>query len=370
MKKIIIIEFVHYQYALTLTELFKDSEIIYVFSETILNSLKRFQPEFNIDNVWIYQPNNLKNKYDELINRINSENPDILCIDPIFDNFKYFAEISKKVKSKIIFTTHNINTWFRPSIRGFRDFKEKIYKKRIINNSEFIAVEDFIYNYLKDKEPNLFNKYKFVYIPYTIYYGKVNKVKRSDNKIKIVLPGSIDKERRRYEYIINVIKKLVLETDKFIFSFAGPGIGEYGGNIIKQLEEINNKYSGSIIYFKEKPDPEQFRYEMESADIVLSTSTKYFYTLGTKEIIGETKPTAAIHDMISFVLSGILPSHLNIPEELKTSSMQYKNEDELYSCIKSLLDERKIQELKENAQNNSLEFTSEKILNKNIIKFY
>jgi len=370
MKKIIIIEFVHYQYALTLTEFFKNDEIIYIFSSSINESIRKFNPIFNSKNIWIYEPNRIKTELNNLINKINKENPDLLCIDPIFDNFKEFAQISKKINSKILFTTHNINTWFKPSLRSINNLKEKIYKSQILKNVDYIAVEDFIYNHLKNNEKNLFNKYNFVYIPYTIYYGNVNKIKRNDDKIKIVLPGSIDKERRTYEDTVLVIRKLVNEgNNKFIFSFAGPAYGEYGNNIIKELEEIKELDNNIVIFYKDKPSPEEFRYEMESADIVLSTSTKYFYTLGTKEEIGKTKPTAAIHDMVSFVLPGILPKHLNIPKELISSSLQYETANDLYNAIISLLTNNKLEILKNEAKNNSLKYTPEEILKRNIITF-
>lgn len=370
MKKIIIIEFVHYQYALTLAEFFKNDDIIYVFSPSINESIKKFNTNFNSKKIWIYEPNKLKIELDVLINKINKENPDLLCIDPIFDNFKEFAQLSKNINFKILFTTHNINTWFKPSLRSIKDIKERKYKSQILKNVDYIAVEDFIYNHLKNSEKTLFNKYNFVYIPYTIYYGKVNKINRNDNKIKIVLPGSIDKERRKYEDTVSVIRKLVNEANnRFIFSFAGPAYGEYGNNILKELEKIKEINDDIVIFFKDKPSPEEFRYEMESADIVLSTSTKYFYTLGTKEEIGKTKPTAAIHDMVSFVLPGILPKHLNIPKELISSSFQYETADDLYNVIISLLNDNKLEKLKNEAKKNSLKYTPKEILKRNIISF-
>jgi len=365
MKKIIIIELVHFQYALTITSLFKDADIIYIFTPKILESLQKFKPDFNPSKIWVYDNKDLDKNIYELIERINNENPDLFFINPIFDNFKPFAQISKDVKAKKILTTHNINTWFRPSVKRLRDWKEKKYKKQIINNSDFIAVEDFIYAYLKNKEPKLFNKYNFIYIPFTLFSGEYNKIDRNDNKIKIVLPGSIDYERRRYETTLKVIKELFNKTDKFIFSFAGPPIGEYGKNIVKELKFLKEKLPNNIVVFDEQPKPEEFRYEMESADVVLSTSTKYFYTLGTKEEIGKTKPTAAIHDMISFVMPGILPAHLDIPNELKSSSQQYKNKEELLQCILNFEKEEFFNNQKNEALLNSNKFTPEKILEKN-----
>ncbi len=363
--KIIIIEFVHYQYALTLTELFKEHEIIYIFSSKINESLKRFQPEFQSDNIWIIEPEDLKSNVANIIDKINYKNPDLFCINPIFDNFKEFAQIAQNVKAKKILTTHNINTWFHPKVRSLKDYNEKKYKKQIINNCDFIAVEDFIYQYLKEYKTSFFNKYNFIYIPYTLYKGYVNKIHRNDKKIKIVLPGSIDKERRTYDLTISVIKVLLKQNSDYIFSFTGPVIGEYGNYIISELKKIKKEFPKNIIFFEKQLTPEEFKSEMESSDIVLSTSTKYFYTLGTKEEIGKTKPTAAIHDMITFVMPGILPSHLNIPEGLKSSSLLYNSEKELLNIFLKLNDSTFFNKLKLQAQKNSENFTPEKILERN-----
>lgn len=368
--KIIIIEFVHYQYALTLTELFKGNEIVYVFSEKIKKSLKTFAPDFKPTEVWVYDNTILEDNVDDLIEQINSSGADLLCIDPIFDNFKPFAKLAKKVKIKKIITTHNINTWFRPTLRFIGSLKEKIYKRQIIENSDYIAVEDFIYQYIKEKEPKLFLKYNFIYVPYTIYHpNKNNKIKRNDGKIKIVLPGSIDYERRRYEITIEAIYKLFKIDSNFIFSFAGPARGEYGKKILLELKKIEKKFNDNIIIFDQAPKPEEFRFEMESADIILSTSTKYFKGLGTVEEIGKTKPTAAIHDMITFVLPGILPQHLNIPKGLASSSISYDNSDELVDILLNLKTNNKIKEIQKKAEINSTNFSAEKIIERNPFSF-
>jgi glycosyltransferase involved in cell wall biosynthesis len=368
--KVIIIEFVHYQYALTLTELFKGNEIVYIFSKKIKDAIVKFAPGFNPTEIWEYEPQELEQNLSELISRVNNANVDLFCIDPIFDNFKAFARISKEVKAKKILTTHNINTWFRPKIRFIRSVQEKMYKKQIIDNADYIAVEDFIYQYLKEKEKKLFSKYNFIYIPYTIFYSdKVNKIDRKDNKIKVVLPGSVDYERRRYESTIEAIKKILKTNNNYIFSFAGPAKGEYGERVLSELKRIKKENLDNIIIFENPPKPEEFKYEMESADVVLSTSTKYFTGFGTVEEIGKTKPTAAIHDMISFVLPGILPSHLNIPDGIKTSSLSYHNEEELLSCLLSLNDSSYLLKLKKQAEMNSRNFSAEKIIGRNPFSF-
>jgi len=169
--KIIIFEYVHFQYALTITELFKNHEITYVLPSGVEEAINKFDPEFNLDSKWIYEKETFSEKVEEIISRINKEQFDLLFINPIFENFEAFAKIAKEVKCKKTLTTHNINNWFRQKYRSPKGLKEKKLKERIIDNCDYIAVEDFIFQYLKEDEPRLFNAYKFIY-SFHIVYGR------------------------------------------------------------------------------------------------------------------------------------------------------------------------------------------------------
>ncbi|MBI3520969.1 MAG: hypothetical protein HY062_16640 [Bacteroidetes bacterium] len=84
--------------------------------------------------------------------------------------------------------------------------------------------------------------------------------------------------------------------------------------------------------------------------------------MGTVEYIGKTKPTAAIHDMMSYELPGLLPSHLKVTPNLEGSVFNYESASHLREILCKLLDEKGLLELwKKNAKLNSLNFTAEKI---------
>lgn len=360
--KIAIFEYVHFQYALTMTELFEGDEFVYIYSSKIKDAIKEFRPDFDPANEWVYEKDYIKENYQEIIKKINNEGFDLICINPIFDNFYAYAQIAKKTKAKKLLTTHNINNWFRQKFRSPKGYRERRDKLQIIKYSDYIAVEDFIYQYLKDFENDLFSTHNFIYIPYTFFSPVTRLSQKNFNKIKIVLPGSIDKERRRYEVVLDVMPRILARHEHYVFSFAGPIYGEYGKVIEEKLEKIKANYPQSVVFFKEKPKPEEFRQEMETADAVLSTSTTHFYGLGrTAELIGKTKPTAAIHDMMTYELPGFLPAHLTIPENLKTSSISYKNAEELYNGILRLNDKKYLNSITEEAKKNSRKFTANEI---------
>jgi hypothetical protein len=84
--------------------------------------------------------------------------------------------------------------------------------------------------------------------------------------------------------------------------------------------------------------------------------------MGTLEYIGKTKPTAAIHDMMSYELPGLLPGHLEVPKNLRGSVFNYQSVDDIIQFLNELLkDSEKLADLKETASKNSLNFIATEI---------
>lgn len=360
--KIAIIEVNHFQYPITQAEIFSDCKIDIYATEHIKNEILDYAPFMNKCEFIIID--SIEKGKDFLIEEIKNKNYDLVFINPIFEAFKEVAQISKEINSTKIATTHNINTWFNPKVRSLSSLKERLYLKKIIDNCDYIAVEDFIYNYLKETSHKWFRKHNFLYIPFTIFSGTLEKkYTSSENKLKVVLPGNIDGKRRRYEDVLEVIKFFAEKHPNDIhFSFAGRAYQEYGKKIHMQLDIIKKKNNAILSYFDDNSTVEMFKKEMETSDIVLSTSTKTYSGLGTLEYIGKTKPTAAIHDMMTYELPGLLPKHLKVPKNLIGSVINYSTKDNLIEILENLLKNRDdLNKLKAKAKENSLNFTAPKI---------
>lgn len=369
--KVAILETVHFQYGLTQSELFHDGKLHFFVTETIWKEMQAYRPEFCVGKVHII--NSITNNSNEIITICNDEKLDLLSIGPVFADFEAVLEISKKVTCKKMLTIHNLNYWLNSRYRSLSSYKENRLKQSIVKSFDYIAVEDFIYNYLKNSEKKLFNTYNFVYIPFTIFNENLkHKYQKTSDTLKVVLPGYIHKERRRYEKCLEVIKYFADKKTKIIFSFAGHAVEDYGKWVVGELDKINKIKPGIATYFPVEGElsPDRFLQEMETSDIVLSTSTTEFKALGTTEYIGKTKPTAAIHDMMSFSLPGLLPSSLDIPGNLKGSVFNYETAEDLLKFLQNLIDHpEQLNKLKEKAQINSLHFTAPQI-RKNLPFFF
>lgn len=361
--KVAIIETVHFQYGLTQSELFEGNEKIFFVTQEMHSKMHDYN-QLLCDGEFVIVPS-IYESYKEIISKCNKEGVNLMLISPIFGSYKALLEIVKHVNCEKAITIHNLNFWLKARFRTPKYYRERRLKQEIVKHCDHIIVEDFIYNYVKNHQPELFNKYSFLYLPYTIFHKREGKkYHKEDDTLKIVLTGGIHKERRRYETVVELIQEFAHEKAPIKFSFAGRPIAEYGKWVTQELDKANSIHPGIVDYFPIKGPitPDMFLREMETSDLVLSTSTTEFNALGTTEYIGKTKPTAAIHDMISFQLPGLLPQHLEVPKNLEGSVFNYNGYEDLKAYLQRLIYEPEVlQKWREQAAINSHRFTAAEI---------
>lgn len=359
--KIAILETGHFQYTLTQSEIFSECEQVIITTKLMYDDMLEYHPEMSRHTYEFIDT--IAKDEEKIISIIKRNDIDLFLISPVFDSYGSLKRIVGEIGCKKVLTTHNINTWFNGRFWSPNSYRDRVNMRSIIKQCDYIAVEDFIYNYLKSTNHPYFQKYKFLYIPFTIFHTeKEQKYLKTDNRLKVVLTGAIDGDRRRYEDVIELIETYTDRSNEITFSFAGRAKGDYGRMIQKKLREIKKKYPLLVSFFEDDSTADMFRREMETADIVLSTSIKIFKGMGTIEYIGQTKPTAAIHDMMSYQLPGLLPDHLKVPEKLKGSVFNYKDANDLKKIMERLLhDQALLDDWRETAKSNSYNFTAKEI---------
>jgi hypothetical protein len=359
--RVTILELQHFQYPLTLSEIFWDDDISIITTKAYMDDMLAYDPKIASKKFYIIE--NIDKDKDLVIKFLIENKTELFNISPIFEGYGSVNEIVKKVKCQKIITIHNINTWFYHRFWSPRSFMDRINMLGIIKNCDYVAVEDFIYNHLKSTSDRLYQKYKFIYIPFTIFQKSKERIfVKEDNRLKVVLTGAIDGDRRKYEDVLEVIEYFKERFSEITFSFAGRAKGDYGRRIQDGLRDYKTRYPELVDFFEDDSTADMFRREMETSDLVLSTSTETFKGLGTVEYIGKTKPTAAIHDMMSYELPGLLPEHLQVPENLKGSVFNYKDKAEIISYLERLLESSQLLEVwKSKAKANSLNFTATEI---------
>src|SRR5690606_23891659 len=110
-----------------------------------------------------------------------------LMLSPIFKGFKGALKIAENLTCKKVITIHNLNFWLNARFRTSKYYKERRLKQKIVANFDYIAVEDFMFNYIRNNDKSLFKKHKFLYIPFTIFHKREGKkFHKESNRLKIV----------------------------------------------------------------------------------------------------------------------------------------------------------------------------------------
>ena len=225
--KVAIIEADHFQYGLTQAAIFEGQELLFFVTQSINDKMHQYQPDLCKGRFFIID--NLTSGCDQIINVCREEKIDLLMLSPVFKGFEAVLRIAQEITCKKVITIHNLNFWLNSRFRTPGAYKERKIKQRIVKSFDYIAVEDFIYNHLKHHDKKTFEAYKFLYIPFTIYNeNRTKKYSKTSDTLKIVLPGSIHKDRRRYENTIEVINHFAKNNAEITFSFAGKALEDYG----------------------------------------------------------------------------------------------------------------------------------------------
>jgi hypothetical protein len=354
---------------------------------TVYGNAQGFQNIKSIDNDRLTKNiiNSPKSKL-EILKEINQLSFDKIIITTLD---KYLVDFSKMhFNSPTYLFIHNINLWFEKSnlyskIRLFitdslnnkSNFKylikyhliypiyyNKIKQNIIKSNGKFCVLNNNMRQSL-----NKFIDNKFIIeIPFSIYNSS-NCSKKENKLLTIALPGMVSKVRRDYLSIFEQIEKNeVFYRENISFILLG-GISklENGNEIIQKAEELNSRNQNLILFNKEFVNIDEFDAFLNKSDLILSN---LHVKINSSTIYGETKESGVMFSMIKFAIPGISPLQYKIMKELETSILKFKDYDELTTILKDLIiNPNKIEDLKNNAIKNSLNFAPEKIYNQ-IIK--
>ncbi|MCO6481524.1 MAG: hypothetical protein J5I62_01895 [Flavobacteriales bacterium] len=362
--KVAILETVHFQYGLTQAEVFQDAEKVFFVTEELHRRMHDYDASLCEGEFIIIR--DLAQDAQAIINKCNGSNVNLLLINPIFKEFEDLYRIVRQTACPKVITIHNLNFWLKSFFRTPKYYRERKLKQAIVQACEYIAVEDFLYHYIRTRDPKLFNRYKFIYIPFTLFHPRTTSryVKDDPTRFKVVIPGQINPARRRYEEVIEVIHHFARSKAPITFSLPGKPMGDYGKWVAAELDKANREHPGITYVFPAEGTvtTEMFLREMETSDLVLSSSSVIFRDLGTKEIYGKTKAPGAIYDMMSFQLPGLLPAHLGIPENLAGSAFTYATADELRQLLQTAMDRPEIYAgWKKRAEENAFNYTAEAV---------
>ena len=273
--------------------------------------------------------------------------------------FKFLAiAINKYILIKIlkrkyfIITTHFINgdQMIRTLDKLYgQSFTINFLFKRNWNNAMKYCDGINVYSSLiKDRIRDRVNKKIFV-APNAYFKKNILLKNDSNNKLLVIIPGRIDTRRREYDWIDNIPNNL---SNKIEIVFLGKARTEEDMNYVSKLNDKGFiqivKSVGQLIEHK------IFDNYINSADILFVPLRELNH-----EFRKFDRNLGPYFDSIRFGKPLIIPSSSPCPPEIKKSTIQYDNNDELYRIFskltnKSLLNEH-VSKAFENSSNWSLD---------------
>ncbi|ULQ57543.1 hypothetical protein KJS94_04930 [Flavihumibacter rivuli] len=204
--------------------------------------------------------------------------------------------------------------------------------------------------------------YRLHYLPGAVYEPD-NHIPPSPGPLRLVVAGSIDKERRDYEEVFALIDQAEASQLPLELVLVGQPVGDYG----KRIMERANAWQGKLCKLKTMGDSfvpfSQFRVELENADFfflpVCTNSLAYDHT---PEVYGQTKSTGNIFDAIRFAKPIIYPSRLTVHASMQDSGIRYSNIPDLVNRLAELVREPGLMvPFREAARYNSDQYTISKL---------
>jgi len=275
---------------------------------------------------------------------------DILYVNTIQGGIREFIAYCRfNPKIKKILTIHNPRFWFEPKNKN--SWKEKfkcMLRKTILPRYDGVAgVSEKVAKYIKEQ-----CRYrKSVYaIPFSVH----EPYEQLDNKGNVIFAasGAIERIRRNYHKLLDVFEKLFKKYSKIQLKILGKPDGQYGKDIIRRCLELKSK-GYNVFVSADYLSGEVFEREIKEVDILIGPIDMSLYD--------ESKETGVIYDAIRFAKPVIIPEDYDIPVEIQSSTLFFKDWDHLGQIIEKLIINKddKLKELKQVAEKNSLFFTSE-----------
>jgi hypothetical protein len=276
-------------------------------------------------------------------------------------NIDLWFNSSVKYKFYNIFINLNSASLFLYSIKNYflyASHRSKIIGQIITGRGKFVVLN----HKLKDELGKYISPQKIEVIPFSVFRNKQEKRHSLNKKIRICIPGLLSQRRRNYLSLFELISaNQEILKDKVEWDLLG-GLSyeESKENIlIPRIEAL--KASGNDIHFYQTDyiETDIFVKNLSKADVILGNMN---VELNKYSKYGKTKDTGIIYNMIAAAKPGLLPADYDLIEELQSSAMTYKDDQDLLTKIMLLINKPDIlQTLNKSALANSQKFTPQAI---------
>jgi len=315
------------------------------------------------------------------VDTICNKKIDILFINTIHETLlDLICYLGFNPKSKTILLIHHVNAWLKPRLifnikhpirTADTNLASMLIRRFIFPKFDAINV---IYHPLKEYIRANTNYEKEIFtLPTSIFENtKTMKRQEDEGKLKIVIPGLIQKHRKDYGTVFPAFETLFKHhKEKIKLCVPGLPVGKFGRQIYKKFKDMEQKGFDVEIFDHFVPD-DTFDDILTQSDIILAPIRIKTRADGDiEEIYGKTVGSGVVFNAIQYAKPIIVPAEFNMLPELEISTLKYSDSIELEHIIKKLMSNpEKLQELKRDALTNSQKFSLKNLQNyfeKNIL---
>lgn len=349
----------HGHYAHTQAAIFNNDEIAWFIHEGVSRRLTEVGV-LKPDSTYVYTFVPGKSKllyYFKAIRTINHQKWDVVFFNTLesdwLPNFLFFLTIHKR--ANLVLTIHNIHSFFKVTeTKSLRDFLKQKARRLALSKCRLNVysnnLKECLLHYIPEARP--------FQLPYRVFSPEARLDKtNAPQQFRIVIPGTVDADRRDYSFVLEVAQRLSHLSFIRIILLGRP----YGARAVSLMKAFG-EMKDSVICYPDFVDEREFEQQMQNADMVWGPLTKYYSAKEAVEEYGISKETGITFAMIRYVLPGLFPSDVSVMDEIKTSVRFYNNADSLVALITELsMNKEKLLALKKEAYANSLKFSPEKV---------
>jgi hypothetical protein len=352
-KKLLIYETTHYETLPAIVELALEKfeqVTIYVVSRDIPESCEHF-PVFKSKKIkWVAKPEEQANWsfIKQLFQELTNENYSHFLINSLDHNLYYFSLQLSGVTRKIhtVLNVHTIHDYTTTRFNSILNISESIAKKRfyrLIKNHRVLAPA--MPAYLKSR----LNEIEVEYIP-GMFYRSFPLTEFAKSPFRIVVPGAVEKKRREYESIPQVISFLAerLGRDQKIeLVILGNSNSSFGKELKMEIRDILSP-SISLIVFDKDVAYDTYSSFYSSANIIWAPIRLNMESIrGVPEINGLSNSAGFIVDFIHYAHPSLLPADIKFDEKLDQLFFRYINPEDAADQLLRLINEPGILHIRE-----------------------
>ncbi len=337
--KLLIYETTHHETLpaiLDLSETYFETVSVFLKENTYLNLCSSGNPGYKWPNANFFcQSHTEANRgfIKRAISFFSNNNYTHFHISTLDNNMLYFAYHLSKIKNiHLSLSVQAINEYSAYKYKTIRDISETAAKfffhKQIKHYRVFFPLME---NMLEQKMPGT----TAVFIPSRFFTGQLND-KKDLPVFRIVIPGSVDPNRRDYEFVLKFVKDFIsriIEIKPVELIILGSCNTGYGLKFMNQLSALARpgftikSYDGYI---------PQSEYESQLSQAEIIWSPVCIDTLGirgTREIYGKSTATGLTADLLFNTNPALVPDGFMIPEHYQDALISYSSPDGLANWI-------------------------------------